>query len=99
MKGAEELTLDRAKEIYRVAVDANASDLESQAWWDAVHAEIVQVVAARSIGDAAQVIAWWHNDWSSVGDRPAAAARRIRGAARVRPTVPLARSGRAQEGG
>jgi len=48
-----------------------------------VHAELGQVLAARSTAEAAQVIAWWHRDWSMVGDTAEAAARRIRAAARA----------------
>lgn len=76
------LTLDRAKAIYRVAVDPKASDAEGAAWWAAVQAELGQVLAARSAGDASRVIAWWHHDWSMVGDTAKAAAQRIRAAAR-----------------
>lgn len=47
------LTLDRAKAIYRAAVDVKASDAEGAAWWAAVHDELVQVLAARSVIDAA----------------------------------------------
>ena len=77
------LTLDRAKAIYRQAVDAQASDAEGADWWAKVHAELGQVVTARTTAEAAKVIAWWHHDWSMVGDTAKAAAQRIRAAARA----------------
>lgn len=79
----QDLTLDRAKAIYRAAVDAQASDGEGADWWAKVHAELSQVLAARTAGEAAKVIAWWHHDWSMVGDTATAAAQRIRAAARA----------------
>lgn len=77
------LTLDCAKAIYRAAVDPKASDAEGDAWWGAVHVEMIQVLAARTLPEAAQIIAWWHYDWSMVGDSAKAAAQRIRAAARA----------------
>lgn len=77
------LTLEQAKTIYRAAVDARASDGEGPAWWNEVHAELDQVLAASTAKDAAKVIDWWHNDWSVVGDTPKAVVRRIRSAARA----------------
>ena len=77
------LTLDRAKAIYRTAVDAQASDAEGADWWAKVHVEMGQVLAARTATEAAQVIAWWHHDWSMVGDTAKDAAQRIRAAARA----------------
>ncbi|MDY0748993.1 hypothetical protein SNE35_31130 [Paucibacter sp. R3-3] len=77
------LTLDRAKAIYRAAVDEKASDAEGEAWWTAVHAELSLVLTARSAGEAAHVISWWHHDWSRVGDTAKAAAQRIRAAAQA----------------
>lgn len=76
------LSLDRAKAIYRTAVDPRASDAESAAWWDEVADEMRDVVAARTIADAAQVIEWWHHDWTIVSDTARDAAKRIRLAAR-----------------
>ena len=78
-----DLTLERAKAIYRTAVDAQASDFEGSDWWAIIHSEVSQVVAARTAGEAAKVIAWWHHDWSMVGDTATAAAQRIRAAARA----------------
>lgn len=77
------LPLERAKAIYRTAVDPRALDTEGEDWWSSVHAELNQVIAARTAAEAAQVIAWWHYDWSMVGDTPKAAAQRIRAAARA----------------
>ena len=79
----QDLTLERTKAIYRAAVDAHASDAEGEAWWAAVQIELCQVLAARTASEAAQVIAWWHHDWSMVGDTATAAAQRIRTAARA----------------
>lgn len=75
------LTLDRAKSIYRAAVDPKAHDAEGDAWWAAVHAEIDQVLTARTASEASKIISWWHCDWSTVGDTAKAAATRIRAAA------------------
>ncbi|VVE52849.1 hypothetical protein [Pandoraea terrigena] len=76
------LSLDCAKAIYRTAIDPRASDAESAAWWDEVADEVRDVVAARTIVEAAQVIEWWHHDWTSVSDTAGGAAKRIRLAAR-----------------
>lgn len=73
-----ELDLARAKAIYRQAIDARASDHEGALWWEAVRLELDQVAAAPTVGAAAAIIAWWHPDWSMVGDTPRAAASRIR---------------------
>lgn len=79
------LTLARAKAIYRAAVDLHASNAEGEAWWSAIHAEMILVLAARTSAEAAKVIAWWHSDWEwqAVGDSPKSAAQRIRAAARA----------------
>ena len=76
------LTIDRAKAIYRDAVDARASDHEGTTWWAAVHAELQEVLAAPSAAEAAKIIDWWHHDWSAVGDTARQAAGRLRAAAR-----------------
>ncbi len=68
------------KAIYRQAIDPNASDGEGDAWWSEVGAELSDVIAARTLDEAAALIAWWHHDWSSVGDTARAAAKRIRSA-------------------
>ncbi|WP_186087667.1 hypothetical protein [Burkholderia gladioli] len=78
-----QITLDTAKAIYRQAIDPRASETEGPAWWNEVADEVRDVVAARSMSEAAAVIAWWHRDWTVVCDTPRDAARRIREAARV----------------
>lgn len=78
------LTVERAKAIYRAAIDPRASDAEGDAWWDEVRAELHQVLSAPTLAAATAVIAWWHHDWSSVNDAARDAARRIRLAARAR---------------
>jgi len=77
------IELDAAKAIYRQAVDPSASDSEGSAWWHEVAGELRSVVAARSLDDAAEVIQWWHHDWTAVSDTPRGAAKRIREAARA----------------
>ncbi|WP_175924547.1 hypothetical protein [Burkholderia latens] len=76
------ISLDEAKAIYRQAIDSRAGDGEGAAWWDEVADEVRDVVAARTIGIAAELIAWWHHDWTSVSDTPRDAATRIRDTAR-----------------
>lgn len=76
------ITLNEAKAIYRAAVDPAAGDGEGETWWTAVATELAAVIRANSVATAGQVIAWWHHDWTAVGDSPRAAARRIRRAAR-----------------
>ncbi|WP_124076990.1 hypothetical protein [Burkholderia gladioli] len=78
-----QIPLDTAKAIYRQAIDPLASETEGPAWWNEVADEVRDVVTARSMSEAAAVIAWWHHDWSLVSDTPRGAAKRIRGAARV----------------
>ena len=75
------LTIEQTKAIYRSAIDAKAADGEREAWWREVQAEVAEVLAARTLGDAAAVIAWWHSDWSMVSDTSRAAAKRLREAA------------------
>ncbi|MCA8355713.1 hypothetical protein [Burkholderia cepacia] len=77
------ISLNDAKAIYRNAIDSRASDGEGAAWWDEVADEVRDVVAARTIGIAAELIAWWHHDWTSVNDTAREAATRIRDAARA----------------
>lgn len=72
------LTLDQAKAVYRQAVDARARDSEGEYWWTNVHREVQAVAAAQDLASAAEVILWWHHDWSRVGDTARDAARRIR---------------------
>ncbi|MDN7429103.1 hypothetical protein [Burkholderia sp. AU45388] len=83
-----QITLDTAKAVYRKAIDPCASDGEGSAWWNEVADEVRDVIAARSLADAAAVIAWWHHDWTEVSDTSRDAARRIREAARaLRPNA------------
>ncbi|WP_176091174.1 hypothetical protein [Burkholderia ambifaria] len=83
-----QITLDTAKAVYRKAVDPRASDGEGAAWWDEVADEVRDVIAARSLADAAAVIEWWHHDWTEASDTPRDAARRIQEAARaLRPNA------------
>lgn len=62
-------TFDAAKAIYREAIDLQASDGKGSTWWEAVVNEVRSVVAARSVREAADVIPWWHQDWTVVSDR------------------------------
>lgn len=78
-----ELSIDQAKRIYRIAVDATAGDDQGADWWDKVVTEMRQVCDARSVVEGAAVIEWWHHDWSVVGDSAKAAAKRIRQAAKA----------------
>lgn len=75
-------SIEQTKTIYRAAIDASASDGEGEAWWREVQEEVVRLLAARTVGDAAAVIDWWHIDWAMVNDTPRAAAKRLREAAR-----------------
>jgi hypothetical protein len=47
--------LDTAKAIYLCAVDPRASDSEGAAWWDEVADEVRDVIAARSLNEAADL--------------------------------------------
>ncbi|MBU9192984.1 hypothetical protein KTD33_00360 [Burkholderia gladioli] len=78
-----QIALDTAKAVYRKAIDPRAADGEGAAWWDEVADEVRDVIATRSLADAAAVIEWWHRDWIVVSDTPRDAAKRIREAARV----------------
>ncbi|HDR8964613.1 TPA: hypothetical protein QDB13_002213 [Burkholderia vietnamiensis] len=77
------ITLDTAKAVYCKAIDPSAGDGEGAAWWDEVADEVRDVVAARTLADAAAMIEWWHRDWTQVSDTSRDAARRIREAARA----------------
>jgi hypothetical protein len=83
MRKTDAAYLDAAKTIYRAAIDPRALDGEGEAWWSAVADEMAEVIAAPTASQAAQVVAWWHRDWTSVNDTPRAAAARIRRAARA----------------
>lgn len=78
-----QITLTVAKEIYRNAIDTRASDAEGPAWRSQVADEMHDVIAARTLADAARLIEWWHHDWTMVSDTPRSAAKRIREAARA----------------
>lgn len=80
-----DLALDRVKEIYRHAIDPNASATEGVDWWTAVSTEANAVIRARSAKAAASIIDWWHPEWEweQLGDDARAAATRIRNAARA----------------
>ncbi|MBX9755584.1 MAG: hypothetical protein K2X80_12590 [Pseudomonadaceae bacterium] len=72
------LTLEQGMAIYRHAVDQTAGPEQGSDWWQDVLAELRRVLAAPSAAAAAEVIAWWHNDWAIVDDTAVKAARRIR---------------------
>jgi hypothetical protein len=74
----QQLTLDQTMLIYQRAIDKTAQAGEGAAWWADVQAELEAVIAAPTIAAAADVIAWWHQVWTTVGDTPARAAGRIR---------------------
>lgn len=78
--------LATVKSIYRQAIDARAHDAEGDAWWSEVATEVQAVVDAPDGAAAADIIAWWHNDWSATGDSAVRAARRIRTAAARTPS-------------
>ncbi|MBJ9594141.1 hypothetical protein [Burkholderia seminalis] len=77
------ISLAEAMAIYRHAIDSRASDAEGVVWWEEVADEVRDVVAARTISVAAELIAWWHHDWTTINDTPREAATRIRRAARA----------------
>jgi hypothetical protein len=52
-------------------------------WWSEVHRELVEVLRAPTVNQAAAIINWWHADWSAVGDSAKEAATRLREAARA----------------
>jgi hypothetical protein len=78
-----QITLYTAKAIYSKAIDPCASDAEGAAWWDEVADEVRDVIAARSLSEAATVIDWWHHDWTEVSDTARDAFKRIREAGRA----------------
>jgi len=77
------LSMEEAKTIYRAAIDSDASDGEGLSWWQEVRDEVAQVLDARTLAAAADVISWWHNDWRRVSDHPRAAAKRLREVAKT----------------
>jgi len=82
-----DIPLDAVKAIYRRAVDTKAGDGEGVAWWAAVATEVIAVIRAENSRAAAEIIAWWHHDWTQVGDTAKAAASRIRSTARAMKVV------------
>ncbi|WP_017519998.1 hypothetical protein ACQCLI_32180 (plasmid) [Pseudomonas nitroreducens] len=78
-----ELTLEQVKAIYRAAIDPDVKDTEGSSWWQAVTAEVQAVTSAPTAKAAGEIIAWWHREWSAVGDHPTRAAQRLRSAARM----------------
>ncbi|WP_080752245.1 hypothetical protein [Burkholderia gladioli] len=78
-----QISLDTAKSIYRDTITSSARDGEGADWRSEVAGEVREVIAARTLEEVAQVIAWWpHHDWEQVSDTSRAAAERIRRAAR-----------------
>lgn len=51
-----ELTIEQAKRIYRIAVDATMSDDQGADWWDKVVTEMRQVCAARSVKEGLRLL-------------------------------------------
>jgi len=90
-----EMTIDEAKRIYREAIDSCAGDAHGADWWAEIAKEMRDVCAAASVAAAADVIEWWHHDWSAVSDTAKAAAKRIRAAAKKRSTRGCAAASRA----
>ncbi|KVF30409.1 hypothetical protein [Burkholderia vietnamiensis] len=72
-----QITLDTAKAVYRKAIDSRAGDGEGAAWWDEIADEVRDVIAARSLAEAAAMIEWWHRDWIVLSE-PRGAAKRTR---------------------
>ncbi|MDR5804916.1 hypothetical protein [Caballeronia sp. LZ001] len=50
------ITFEVAKAIYREAIDPRVGDGEGAAWWDAVASEMKDVVAARTLNEAAGIM-------------------------------------------
>lgn len=68
----------QAIQIYQRAVDATIGAEQGTQWWAEVSAELDAVIAAPDSTAAADVIAWWHHDWSMVGQTPKRVTSRIR---------------------
>lgn len=75
------IDLDTMKAVYRQAIRPKPADEGGGDWWAEVAAEVKAVIDAPTIDAAAAVIAWWHHDWSLVGDTAKQSARRLRTAA------------------
>ena len=69
---------DQAIQIYQGAVDPTVGADQGAEWWAEVRAELDAVVSAPDTATAADIIAWWHHDWSLVGQTPKRVASRIR---------------------
>jgi hypothetical protein len=69
---------DQAIQIYQSAVDPTMGAEQGAQWWEDVSAELDAVIAAPDSVGAAGIIAWWHHDWSMVGQTPKRVAGRIR---------------------
>lgn len=69
---------DQAIQIYQGAVDPTMGAEQGAEWWGEVSAELDAVVSAPDTATAAGIIAWWHHDWSTVGQTPQRVAGRIR---------------------
>jgi hypothetical protein len=75
---------DQAIQIYQCAVDQTIGAEQGVQWWADVSAEMAAVIAAPDTETASGIIAWWHADWSMVGQTPKCVVERIRSqAARV----------------
>lgn len=59
-----------AIQIYQNAVDPTVGPEQGEQWWDEVRFELDAVIAAPDTAAAADIIAWWHSDWSTVGQNP-----------------------------
>ena len=69
---------EQAIRIYQGAVDPTMGEEQGVQWWADVSAELEAVIAAPDSAAAASIIAWWHHDWSMVGQTPKCVAGRIR---------------------
>lgn len=72
------MQLGQAIRIYKDAVDPTMGAEQGAQWWESVSAELDAVIAASDSATAAGIIAWWHHDWSVVGETPKRVASRIR---------------------
>ena len=72
------IKLASIKKIYRLAIDPDVDFHDSSVWWEEVASQITKVIIAPSDLAAAEVITWWHPDWTKINDSPLAAATRLR---------------------
>ena len=61
-----QLTLEQTMMIYQRAIDETAGAGEGAAWWAEVQVELDAVIVAPTTAAAAELIAWWHQDWRYV---------------------------------